>query len=214
MNPYVRIEKRKWDGALSSVDPNARIVHGPPASLTWAVPAGAERIRPSRTVSPRLSHDELWTTVADEWWVLCARSNESGALSLTVHAAVPVEVTAPDVIVWIDLDLDLELEGDNVVLRDETEFHRHAAAMAYPREIVRGAWAGICRLAPRYTMREWPFDGWVERCAMEIRLGVCPRPPSQPFLESPASLILGTQELVPSHRPLHQDLPDRIARER
>jgi hypothetical protein len=31
--------------------------------------------------------------------------------------------------------------------------------MAYPDEVVRGAWSGISLMAARYTTGDWPFDG-------------------------------------------------------
>ena len=68
-----------------------------------------------------------------------------------------------------DLDLDFEVHGDNISLEDEAQFHRHAATMAYPREVIRGAWEGISRLAPRYTTGEWPFDGWLNETLAQAR---------------------------------------------
>ena len=108
-----------------------------------------------------VAHDEVWLTVTDEWWVLCAEADGDQIVSLVLHAAVPVEQTGADRIEWIDLDLDLEVRDGQLSLEDEEQFHRHAATMAYPRDVVRGAWAGISRMAPRYTMDEWPFDGWL-----------------------------------------------------
>jgi hypothetical protein len=48
-----------------------------------------------------------------------------------------------------------------VALYDEAQFHAHARTMSYPDDVVRGAWSGISRIAPRYTTGEWPFDGWM-----------------------------------------------------
>ena len=55
------------------------------------------------------------------------------------------------------------MRAGELSLEDEEQFHRHAATMSYPRDVIRGAWAGISRMAPRYTMGEWPFDGWLPR---------------------------------------------------
>jgi hypothetical protein len=154
---HVRIEERKWDGTISTVVERAQLISGPPATMIWLVPAGTQRHRPTLHRTDHVIHDELWVSTPDEWSLLCAHADASGIVSLLLHAAAPFESTTP--IVWFDLDLDLDMCGDDVVLRDEAEFHRHALTMEYPREVIPGAWGGICRLAPRYTLGEWPFDG-------------------------------------------------------
>ena len=126
-------------------------------------------------------------TVSDEWWVLCAEADGEGIGSLVLHAAVPVELTAPGRIEWIDLDLDLEVRDGQLSLEDEEQFHRHTATMSYPRDVIRGAWAGISRMAPRYTMGEWPFDGWLERELVQAREGA----PSPSMDDGPASSQAG-----------------------
>jgi len=159
----VRVEKRKWDGRVSTVDERALLVESGVRRLAWFVPAGSERSRPTAGTTEVVDHDELWLSVNDEWWVLCAEADRDEIASLVLHAAVPVAFTAADRVDWIDLDLDLEVRAGQLSLEDEEQFHRHAATMAYPRDVVRGAWVGISRMAPRYTMGEWPFDGWLER---------------------------------------------------
>ena len=173
MSRAVRVEKHKWDGRVSTVDERALLVEAETARLAWFVPAGAPRSRAGTTEV--VAHDELWLTVSDEWWVLCAQADGDEIDALVLHAAVPVEHTAPDHIEWIDLDLDLEVRDGELSLEDEEQFHRHAATMSYPREVVRGAWAGISRMAPRYTMGEWPFDGWLERELARARETTPPR---------------------------------------
>ena len=153
MNHTLRVEKRKWDGTISAVVPHAHPITTTDQALAWYLPAGAQRLRPTHPTVERLARDELWATSRGEWWVLRAETDERGYLDMVVHAAVPVEATAPDRIIWIDLDLDLEVHLDEISLRDESEFHCHAVTMAYPREVIRGAWAGIARVAPRYTTR-------------------------------------------------------------
>ena len=122
-----------------------------------------------------VAHDELWLTVTDEWWVLCVEADGDDVESLVLHAAVPLEGTTPDRLDWIDLDLDLEVRAGELSLEDEEQFHRHAATMSYPRDVIRGAWAGISRMAPRYTMGDWPFDGWLQQELALARAGVPPR---------------------------------------
>ena len=163
MSRTVRVEKHKWDGRVSTVDERALLVEAEATQLAWYLPAGSERARPTAGTTEVLAHDELWLTVTDEWWVLCTEADGDEVGSLVLHAAVPVERTAADRIDWIDLDLDLEVRAGELSLEDEEQFHRHAATMSYPREVIRGAWAGISRMAPRYTMGEWPFDGWLRQ---------------------------------------------------
>jgi hypothetical protein len=162
----VRVEKHKWDGRVSAVDDRALLVLADAPRLAWYVPAGSERAHPTAGSTEVLAHDELWLTVTDEWWVLCAEGDGDEVDSLVLHAAVPVEgaTTEPiERIEWIDLDLDLEVRDGELSLEDEEQFHQHAATMSYPRDVIRGAWAGISRMAPRYTMGEWPFDGWLQQ---------------------------------------------------
>ena len=163
MSHEVRVEKRKWDGSVSAVDERAVLVESGSRRFAWFVPAGSERSRPTAGTTEMVAHDKLWLTVSDEWWVLCAEGGGNEIASLVLHAAVPVAFTAADRLDWIDLDLDLEVRGGELSLEDEELFHRHAVTMAYPRDVVRGAWVGISRMAPRYTMSEWPFDGWLDR---------------------------------------------------
>lgn len=159
-----RIEKRKWDGTLTSVTVG-RTVDAPEGAVAWLVSTGTVRERPARDTREVVDADEIWAAMNGEWWVLCGYSAPDHSIARYVlHAAAPFESPGPDGISWIDLDLDYEVSGDDVALEDETEFHRHARTMAYPDDVVRGAWSGISGIAPRYTTREWPFDGWMQRC--------------------------------------------------
>ena len=167
----LRVEKRKWDGTVSAVDHGARAVAAPPSTIAWFVPRGSERNRPSvpDAAVPHTEHDELWLASTEDWWVLCAQADAERIVALVLHAAAPVEQATGDTLVWIDLDLDFEVHGDDVGLEDEAEFHRHAVTMAYPHETIRGAWQGISELAARYTMEEWPFDGWLDAAIATAR---------------------------------------------
>jgi protein associated with RNAse G/E len=156
-----RVEKRKWDGRLSSVGP-ARIVAAPGEAVAWYVVAGSQRTLPSKRSTEIVARHELWVAMPGEWWVLCGEGTASGEIeSYVLHAAAPFERPTADVISWIDLDLDFEVIGDVVALEDEAQFHAHARSMSYPDQVVRGAWSGISSVAPRYTTGEWPFDGWL-----------------------------------------------------
>ncbi len=164
----IRIEKVKWDGRMTAVH-DAHLVAVAPPLLAWYAPAGSSRARPEKGFTERLEHDELWMTSTDEWWVLCAKADGGTIVEIVLHAAVPVDAATDGVVRWIDLDLDFEVRDGSVALEDEEEFHRHAGAMAYPRDVIRGAWSGISRLAPRYTTGEWPFDGFLERTVAQAR---------------------------------------------
>jgi hypothetical protein len=165
----VEVEKRKWDGTLSSAE-LAYLVPGPADVLGWYVPRGTQRRRPGKGATEALPRDEIWVTRPGEWWVLCGYGRADGSISeFDLHAAVPPEMPEAGVLRWIDLDLDLELRGDDVDLADEAQFHEHALTMDYPDHVIRGAWTGISTVAPRRTTGEWPFDGWMERCLRAAR---------------------------------------------
>ena len=141
MGPTVTVEKRKWDGRVCSSE-HARLLSTTPSMLAWLVPSGTTRKRPARGTTERLERDELWVTAVDEWWVLCASAASDPVTDIVLHAAAPVEPTAHGIVKWIDLDLDLEVHGGRVSLEDEEIFHRHATTMAYPNDVIRGAWSG------------------------------------------------------------------------
>jgi protein associated with RNAse G/E len=158
----IRVEKRKWDGSVSAIE-RARLV-STDGTVVWVVPAGSERQHPRTGVVERTAQDEVWAAVPSEWWVLCARVGPDRSVTdYVLHAAAPFEVPAPGVLRWIDLDLDFEVHGSTLAVEDETQFHDHARTMAYPTDVVRGAWSAISEIAARYTTGQWPFDGWIER---------------------------------------------------
>jgi protein associated with RNAse G/E len=159
--PLVEVEKRKWDGTVSTTE-SAQLLDVPGDAVAWLVTAGTERRRPSKGDVERVTTDEIWAAVPGQWWVLCGLAGSGRAIAeYVLHAAAPFEAPTPDLVRWIDLDLDFEVHGDVVALYDEAQFHAHARTMSYPDDVVRGAWSGISRIAPRYTTGEWPFDGWM-----------------------------------------------------
>ncbi len=159
MSTALRVEKRKWDGSVSSVAP-AEMVPPTHGAVTWLVRAGAERAHPAKGTAEAVATDEVWAAIPGEWWVLCARIGPDRTVEeYVLHAAAPFEPPADDVLGWIDLDLDFEVRGDQSALEDETQFHERARSMAYPDDVVVGAWQGISQMAPRFTTGEWPFDG-------------------------------------------------------
>jgi hypothetical protein len=155
----LRVEKRKWDGSVSSAVGAEPLppTHG---AVAWLVRAGAERAHPAKGTVDEVSADEVWTAVPGQWWVLCARIGPDGTVEeYVLHAAAPFEPPTDEVLAWIDLDLDFEVHGDQVALEDETQFHERARTMAYPDDVIVGAWTGISQIAPRFTTGDWPFDG-------------------------------------------------------
>ena len=126
---------------------------------------GSRRERPSRGTIDVLDQHELWVAVPGEWWVLCGYVDVTGSLNgYKVHASAPFEAPhREDEITWVDLDLDFEVTGDRLALLDEDEFHAHARTMAYPKDVVTGAWSGIATVASRYTNGDWPFDGSMQK---------------------------------------------------
>ncbi len=166
----VRVVKRKWDGTVSSVD-SAYVLTVPDDTAAWFVSAGNRRERPNRGATEVVGGDELWVAVPDEWWILCGYLDATRTLvSYKVHASAPFETPrTADEISWVDLDLDFEVTSNHLALLDEDEFHTHARTMAYPEDLVRGAWSGIATIAARYTNSEWPFDGsmqeWLDDAA-------------------------------------------------
>ena len=165
----VRVEKRKWDRTVSAVDIAYPLAAGD--TSVWFVPIGNRRERPNRGTTETVTSDELWVAVPGEWWILCGYLDANGSLSgYKVHASAPFETPlTQDEIVWVDLDLDFEVTGHQLALLDEDEFHAHAGTMAYPDDVVRGAWAGIATIAARYTNREWPFDGSMQEWVVDVQ---------------------------------------------
>jgi hypothetical protein len=108
--------------------------------------------------------------------VLCAWAHGDAITDFVLHAAAPVEPTRLGVLTWIDLDLDFAVHGSTVSLEDADIFQHHAATMAYPNDVIRGAWSGIARLAPRCTTRDWPFDGWLDQARARARAEIGPGP--------------------------------------
>ena len=161
------VEKRKWDGTVSSVG-SARLTPAPGDAVAWYVAAGTERSHPNKDFIEQVDSHELWVAVPGGWWVLCGQGSGDGDIATYVlHAATPFDSPTDELISWIDLDLDFEVADGVVELEDEAQFHAHARSMPYPDDVVRGAWSGISAIAPRYTTGEWPFDGWMSRCLAE-----------------------------------------------
>jgi hypothetical protein len=155
----VRVEKHKYDGTISAVD-TAELTPAPHGAIAWVVRAGTARTHPARGTVEEVPTDEVWVARPGEWWVLCAPVGPGGLIDeYVLHAATPFEAPVGDVAVWVDLDLDFEVHGQRSAVEDETQFHEHARAMAYPDEVIVGAWSGISAVAPRFTTGDWPFDG-------------------------------------------------------
>jgi hypothetical protein len=166
----IRVEKRKWDGSLTSVV-TAWLVDVRSDVLCWFVPSGTGEQREGGRAST--AHDEIWVTAPGKWWVLCGVSGTGGGLAvIEVHAAAPIERLTETLVSWIDLDLDFVVRGDHAELVDIDGLHARSRALGLPASAVHAAWAGIAELAPCFTTREWPFDGTLEHwlaAARELR---------------------------------------------
>lgn len=156
----IQVEKRKWDGSLSSTT-TAWLVDGPSEGLCWFVPSGTARRGDSGRSAT--GPDEIWVAERGKWWVLCGESGDDGAIAaIEIHAAAPAERPSETLITWIDLDLDFVARGEHAELVDVDCFHARARTLGYPAAVVHAAWAGVSELAPRFTTREWPLDGTLE----------------------------------------------------
>jgi hypothetical protein len=155
----VHVEKRKYDGTISS-HVTAELLPSAHGAVAWLVRAGAARTHPAKGTVQQVTADEVWVARPGEWWVLCAKVGTDCTIAeYVLHAATPFEPSSGDELAWVDLDLDFEVRGDESALEDETQFHEHARSMAYPDDVIVGAWSGISAVAPRFTTGEWPFDG-------------------------------------------------------
>lgn len=156
------MEKRKWDGSLSSVWTGARLAEGDPEALMWVLPIGAMRERPSTAERHEVDTPEAFAG-GREWWVARAIAAPGGGVAtILIDAAVPAALCGAG-IVFVDLDLDLELTSSGDVLRDVAQFRERAERLGYPDDVRRSAWQGLADAAHRADRGVWPFDGALER---------------------------------------------------
>jgi protein associated with RNAse G/E len=84
-------------------------------------------------------------------------------LEYQCDAALPATISGSQ-ISFVDLDLDVMADADlHYGLRDEDEFARRSAEMAYTAEVVSAAWAGVRLAKALIEGRAFPFDGSAER---------------------------------------------------
>lgn len=159
----IGVEKRKLDGSVSARH-SAQLVRATRHSVAWLVPAGTRRERPMRERTEHVERTELWLAPRRRPWLVCARpSRAEGSVDVTVHAALPAELT-PGAVTWVDLDLDLLVEASGAIqLRDVDVFVARARGFAYPDDVVATAWAGIGEATGRLVREAWPFDGTLAR---------------------------------------------------
>lgn len=163
--PRVAVEKRKWDGSVSTRSPGWLLddLHG---RRCWLVPDGAPCERPRLGRVEPASGDVIYAA-AGAWWVVSVRMAEDGAPGpYRVDAALSPGHAGNGALRWIDLDLDLILDGADIELRDHADFRRRAREMAYPPEVCEGAWSGVRDAVCRQAAGTWPFDG-----SLAVRLG-------------------------------------------
>ena len=165
----VAIEKRKWDGTISSRS-SGWLLEDLDGRRCWLVPAGTadERPRLGRVEHPAA---DTIAVAAGAWWIVSVKLGRDGEPGpYRVDAGLSPGRPYEGVLRWVDLDLDLILDGSDVELRDHADFRRRARTMAYPPEVREGAWAGIRDAVVRHAAGEWPFDGSLgERLASSTR---------------------------------------------
>lgn len=156
------MEKRKWDGSLSSVWTGARLVQADPNALMWVLPIGAIHERPSTAQRHEVARPEAFAG-GSEWWVARAIAPPGGGpAAFRIDAAMPAALYGA-AIVFVDLDLDLELTASGDVLKDVAQFRERAERLGYPDEVRRSAWQGLADAAHRADRGVWPFDGALEQ---------------------------------------------------
>jgi hypothetical protein len=179
----IAIEKRKWDGTISSRS-SGWLLDDLDGARCWLVPAGTADERPRLG---RVEHPAADTILvaAGTWWIVSVKLGADGEPGpYRVDAGLSPGRPYEGVLRWVDLDLDLILQGSDVELRDHADFQDRARTMAYPPEVREGAWSGIHDAAYRHGTGMWPFDGSLgERLASSTRelLGREPVPAAQPI---------------------------------
>lgn len=157
----ITVEKRKWDGTISSIWTGARLVRNEPVGVVWLLPVGAVRERPSRGHREEVRTPEAWAGGVGWWVVRAIGAPDGGVARILIDAAVPATVDAAG-IVFIDLDIDLEMTASGNLLKDVDQFRERAARMGYPDHVRRSAWRGLEDAAERAAQALWPFDGTLE----------------------------------------------------
>ena len=106
----ISVEKRKWDGSISSRE-RAWLVDCDASPLAWRVSAGTRRERPAQGDSELVEQDELWLSLPDAPVVLCSYLTPENTLERhELHAAWEPVGLNTGVLRWIDLDLDVVVE--------------------------------------------------------------------------------------------------------
>ena len=156
---HVAIEKRKWDGTISSRS-SGWLLEDLDGRRCWLVPAGTADERPRLG---RVEHTAIDTisVAAGAWWIVSVKLGPDGEPGpYRVNAGLSPGRPYEGVLRWVDLDLDLILDGPDVELRDHADFRRRARTMAYPPEVREGALGRHPRRGVfRHAAGEWPFDG-------------------------------------------------------
>jgi hypothetical protein len=160
--PPLVIEKRKWDGTVSTRW-IAQAVAAPGDAVAWFTPAGTARERPRKGGADVTVTDQLGVAPGG-WWIVTAHADDAGGIDHhLVDAALPPERPSAGRLTFVDLDLDLRLApGDeDGELEDVEQFHERARTMGYPPQICHGAWEGLAAVRLAYRRGAWPFDGWM-----------------------------------------------------
>lgn len=159
----VLIRKLKFDGTVRRTW-EADLVDGDGA---WLV-AHADAARHGATKDGRptdaAAHSVFFLATARPLTVVFEFDALGRFLGARADAAFPAAIDGRT-LSFTDLDLDLMLEpSGNVYARDFDDLAANGAAMAYSREAIDTAWAGLRLASELWADHAYPFDGSAERC--------------------------------------------------
>lgn len=151
------IEKRKWDGSVSSrwaADFERR-----GDRVIWTTAIGTVRERPRQGGGDVAQLKEVSASRCTGWIVTAVQTADRRLVRYKVDATVGGEVERDGVFAFVDLDLDLEIDGDGTVLKDLIQFVERQAEMGYPPTLLRRAIASLDEARSLHAGARWPFDG-------------------------------------------------------
>ena len=138
----IRVEKVKWDGRMTTVNEcSPRRHRAPVARLVRPrrVVPGAAREGLHRTAGARRALDDLDGRVVGVVRHGRRRGHrrDRAPRRRPRRPPPPTASSGGSTSTWTS-----RCATGRVALEDEEEFHRHAGAMAYPKDVIRGAWSG------------------------------------------------------------------------
>jgi hypothetical protein len=157
----VVIEKRKWDGSVSSRWPALLRREGDRVLLF--TPAGTRRAHPRRGEEEVTARDEHAASAGRGWIATAVIGDGGEVVRYAVDATVGDERERDGVFAFVDLDIDLAIDGGDVEVRDLGQFAERRRAMGYPDAVMRAALRSIDEARGLHAAGRWPFDGSLGR---------------------------------------------------